>query len=94
MSQSQIIEQQDNQAKTQMRSIQYYKQLSPEEQQEMLKKAKGGSWYDGWKPYCVKCSAMKRMNSQDYGFSCCYCRNMIGFDLCRVIESPLNKKVA
>ncbi len=92
--QPQTIETPMNQKELQMRSVEYYRQLSAEEQQEMLKKAKGGSWYDGWKPYCGKCSTMSRMESKDYGFACRFCRNMIGFDLYRVLESPLNKKNA
>lgn len=94
MSQFQTVEKPTTKEKPQMRSVEYYRQLSKEEQHEMLKKAKGGSWYDGWKPYCGTCSTMARMIPQDYGFSCSFCRNMIGYDLYRVIESPLNKKVA
>lgn len=33
-----------------------------------------------------------RMISTDYGFKCPSCGNMIGFNLTRLKESPLNKK--
>ena len=87
-------EQSQEQKKPQMRSVEYYKELTPEQQLEMLKKAKGGTWYDGWQPYCGVCSIILRMKKKDYGFQCSCCNNMIGFDLTRVIESPLNKKTA
>lgn len=57
----------------------------------MLKDAKMGSWYDNWKPYCCTCNTMHRMIQHDYGFKCTECDNMIGWDLCRLIDSPLNK---
>lgn len=80
------------QEQPQMCSVEYYKSLSHEKQLEILKEAKGGTWYDGWKPYCMKCSTMSRMQQKEYGFRCICCENMIGFDLVRVLESPLNKK--
>ncbi len=57
----------------------------------MLKNAKMGSWYNNWKPYCGTCSVMSRMIQHDYGFQCNSCKNMIGWDLHRLIDSPLNK---
>ena len=75
-----------------MRSAAFYKLLSPAKQQAMLKEAKGGTWYDGWKPYCMTCSTMSRMESKDYGFRCSSCGNQIGFDCYSLLESPLNHK--
>lgn len=63
--------------------------LPKEEQLEILKKAKGGTWYDGWRPYCLKCSTGHRMAPMSYGFRCGTCNNMIGFNLCRLEESPV-----
>ena len=57
----------------------------------MLKKAKMGSWYDNWKPYCCTCSSISRMIQHDYGFKCPGCGNMIGWDLYRLVDSPLNR---
>lgn len=65
--------------------------LSKEEKLVRLKKAKGGTWYDDWKPYCMNCSYGGRMVQTDYGFRCPKCTNMIGWDLTRLLESPLNK---
>lgn len=65
--------------------------LSDSERLEMLKKAKGGTWYDGWHPYCGMCSYNGRMIGRDYGFQCPKCGNMIGWNLMRLKESPLNK---
>lgn len=59
---------------------------------EILMDAKGSDWYDGWKPYCLNCSTMARMHEENYGFRCGGCGNMIGFDLFRLTDSPLNKK--
>lgn len=59
---------------------------------EMLKEAKMGSWYDDWKPYCCTCSTMNRMIQEDYGFKCRSCGNLIGWDLYRLVDSPLNVK--
>jgi len=57
----------------------------------LLKKAKGGTWYDNWKPYCGVCSTMIRMEQHDYGFQCVCCHNMIGWNLHRLLDSPLNR---
>lgn len=67
--------------------------LLPEEKLRRLKEAKLGDWYDGWKPYCIApgCTYSGRMISEPYGFRCPLCGNMIGFNLTRLQESPLNK---
>lgn len=57
---------------------------------ELLKNAKMGAWYDGWRPYCGMCNTMSRMTQHDYGFQCRGCRNQIGWDLTRLKESPIN----
>lgn len=69
-----------------------------EKRLDLIKKAKGGSWYDGWTPYCTQVnkpcpSRLRRMEPTDYGYCCKYCGDMIGFDLKRVQESPLNNIV-
>lgn len=74
-----------------METVQDNISLSEEEKLERLKTAKGGNWYEGWKPYCMMCSYNGRMNEQPYGFRCPNCGNMIGFNLTRLQESPLNK---
>ena len=64
---------------------------TPREQQiATLKEAKGGTWHDDWAPYCMVCTSMARMGERDYGFECRCCRNQIGWDLCRLTDSPLN----
>jgi hypothetical protein len=81
-----------------MKSIADIVVLSEKEKLSQLKKAKGGTWYDGWVPYCIvmidgkytDCSS-PRMKPMPYGFKCPDCGNMIGYDLIRLIESPLNK---
>lgn len=55
-----------------------------------LESAKGGTWYDGWKPFCMTCSTNERMTLQPYGFKCSSCGNMIGWNLTRLKESQLN----
>lgn len=68
-------------------------ELSADEKLRRLKLAKGGTWYDSWKPYCVisHCkSGLQRMISTEYGFKCKCCGNMVGFNLTRLQESPLN----
>lgn len=69
--------------------------LPEEEKATMLRQAKLGTWYDGWKPYCgqvqARCS-MPRMTQEHYGFRCPECGNMIAWDLTRLAESPLNRK--
>ena len=77
-----------------MKTIQDNIKLSQEERLKLLKDAKGSPWYDGWKPYCCvpNCtSRLNRMVETEYGFRCSYCGNMIGWDLGRLQESPLNK---
>ena len=64
--------------------------LPREQQIATLKEAKGGTWYDDWAPYCMVCTSMARMGERDYGFECRCCRNQIGWDLCRLTDSPLN----
>lgn len=64
--------------------------LSDYDKMSILRQAKGGTWYDGWQPYCGTCSTVARMQTQPYGFQCSYCGNMIGFNLVRLKESPLN----
>lgn len=66
--------------------------LSDEQKLALLKEAKGGTWYDGWRPYCMMCSTMNRMLQHDYGFSCSCCGNMIAWDCTRLAESPFNRK--
>lgn len=70
-------------------------QLNHEERLKRLKLAKGGTWEDGWVPYCVTesipCSNRYRMLKMDYGFRCPGCGNMVGWDLRRLRESPLNE---
>lgn len=75
-----------------METIQENIKLSQEEKLRRLKEAKDGTWYDGWKPFCMMCSYNDRMISTDYGFRCPSCGNMIGFNLTRLQESPLNKR--
>ena len=65
--------------------------LTDAEKLERLKKAKLGTWYDGWQPYCLMCDTMARMTKMSYGFQCGKCGNMIGWNLTRLAESPLNK---
>lgn len=43
-----------------------------------------------WRPYCMMCNRSDRMVSEPYGFKCPQCGNMIGFNLKRLKESPLN----
>ncbi len=66
--------------------------LEESERLRLLKAAKGGTWYDGWQPYCGMCSTMQRMERKPYGFRCGSCRNMIAWDLTRLVESPLNAR--
>ncbi len=74
-----------------MKTIQDNINLTAEEKLCQLKEAKGCTWYDGWKPYCLMCNYSGRMDSREYGFQCPKCKNMVGFDLTRLKESPLNK---
>jgi hypothetical protein len=75
-----------------METIKENEILSNDEKLKRIKEAKGGTWYDGWKPYCLVCSTMSRMVEQTYGFKCNHCGNVIGFNLTRLMESPLNNK--
>lgn len=78
-----------------MKTIAENEALSEEEKLSQLKEAKFGTWYDGWQPYCTqsqtRCgSHLDRMQKMPYGFRCRYCGNMIGWNLERLQESPLN----
>lgn len=37
--------------------------------------------YQGWRPYCLVCPTMHRMETTDFGWRCVACRNEIGKDL-------------
>lgn len=43
--------------------------LPEKEKLRRLKGAKGGTWYNGWRPYCMMCNRSDRMVSEPYGFS-------------------------
>lgn len=82
-----------------MKSVAQMQALPEHEKLRLLKEAKGGTWYDGWRPYCIKCNTLGRMTQMEYGFKCegkddwfrrPGCGNMIGWDLKRLKESPLN----
>lgn len=73
-----------------METIKQNIDLPHEEKMRRLKEAKGGTWYDGWRPYCMICNRNDRMVREPYGFRCPGCGNMIGFNLERLEESPLN----
>lgn len=65
--------------------------LSEIEKLKRLKEAKSGTWYDdNWRPYCLMCNTMSRMSRRKYGFRCECCGNMIGWNLTRLKDSPLN----
>lgn len=34
-----------------------------------------------WRPYCLVCTSMKRMEKTEYGFRCVACLNKINHDL-------------
>lgn len=68
-------------------------QLPIETRSAMLKMAKGGTWYEGWRPYCTQCNTMARMTEHPYGFSCVFCKNKIGWNLVRLIDSPLSENI-
>ena len=89
-------------------TIPYQQSLSPEQKYEAVKNAKldmGCTWSDehdkNYTPYCGSsiCSTssergcMPRMKHMPYGFKCGFCNNMLGFDMVRLEESPLNKKI-
>lgn len=73
-----------------MKTIKENVSLSEEEKMKRLEEAKGSKLYKGWKPYCMICDYRERMESMPYGFKCPKCGNIIGFDLERLKESPLN----
>ncbi|EKD22601.1 MAG: hypothetical protein ACD_84C00039G0008 [uncultured bacterium] len=77
---------------TRMLTVAESSALVPDVKLAMLQNAKPGTWYDDWKPYCGTCSTMQRMVKHEYGFRCAGCGNMIGWDLTRLVESPLNDK--
>lgn len=66
--------------------------LPEETKLQTLKESKGSPWYDGWTPYCLvpACRGLGRMERRPYGFECPGCGNLIGFDLVRLDDSPLN----
>lgn len=72
-------------------TVQDNNSLTEEEKLKRVKEAKGGTWYDGWRPYCMMCDYGGRMTQHSYGFQCPKCRNLIGWNLKRLQESPLNK---
>lgn len=37
--------------------------------------------YEGWRPYCLVCNTMMRMETRPYGFQCVSCKNKIKHDL-------------
>ena len=76
-----------------LETVKENEELSAEEKMRRLKAAKAGTWYknENWKPYCGTCSYSERMISMPYGFKCPECGNMIGWNLTRLQESPLNK---
>lgn len=74
-----------------METVEFNRNLPQDEKLQRLKDAKGGTWYDGWSPYCLNCSTVNRMEAKDYGFCCRNCNNMIGFNLQRLVESPTNR---
>jgi len=78
----------------QMSTVEKESSRTEDEKLSLLKEAKMGTWYDGWKPYCVsdKCKRMPRMDRKAHGFTCPACGNIIGWNLCRLQESPTNYK--
>lgn len=55
--------------------------LSEEQKVAMFNKAKPSGTKTDWKPYCLRCTTIARMELKDYGFCCRNCKNMIGWDL-------------
>lgn len=37
--------------------------------------------YEGWAPFCLKCSTMLRMFETEFGWKCLICKNEINKDL-------------
>lgn len=77
--------------KYEMKTIAEMSALPQEEKDRLLRAAKGGTWYDGWVPYCGTYSTINRMIRHDHGFNCTICGNIIGWDLLRLKESRLNR---
>lgn len=75
-----------------METMQDNLSLSEEEKLRRVKEAKGGTWDDGWRPYCLMCDFGGRMDQYPYGFRCPKCGNLIGWNLTRLQESPLNSQ--
>lgn len=75
-----------------METMQDNLSLSEEEKLRRVKEAKGGTWYDGWRPYCTMCDFGGRVRQYPYGFRCPKCGNITGWNLTRLQESPLNRK--
>lgn len=80
-----------------MKSIEDMNALTEQQKIEMLTEARGGIYEKKWWPYCLQkvrpCNAgLKRMERMSFGFWCTKCGNIIGFDLERLQESPLNSK--
>jgi predicted RNA-binding Zn-ribbon protein involved in translation (DUF1610 family) len=74
-----------------METVEFNRNLPAEEKLRRRKAAKGGTWYDdNYTPYCMCCKEMPRMLNRDYGFECPNCGNMIGHNMERLAESPLN----
>lgn len=79
-------------------TVEYMRSLSKEEANEMVKSAKLANhctWskeFDdyAYSPYCGVCSYNWKMARMDYGFKCSNCENMLGWDMKRLVESPLN----
>lgn len=80
-----------NEEVSKLETVKENEQLSIEEKMRRVKEAKGGTWYNNWKPYCCACSYSDKMIPMPYGFRCPECGNMIGWNLTRLQESPLNK---
>ncbi len=74
-----------------MKTIKENQNLSCEQKIAILKNAKGGELIPNWSPFCLNCASNTRMLRQSYGFQCKSCRNMIGWDLTRLVESPTNE---
>lgn len=43
--------------KVAMETLQDNLSLSEEEKLRRVKEAKGGTWYDGWRPYCMRATS-------------------------------------
>lgn len=49
-----------------METIEENRNLSEDEKLHRLKIAKGGTWYDGWKPYCMMCQKISKNDCQRF----------------------------